>query len=389
MSMKIFLFAALLVGSLGGLRAQESQESDWQRRFEGHIGNGLGITLLLSASVQEDGASTYDGSYYYHKTGVPICLSQVSLDDEGAVRLRENEAFNGSETFTGEWKVKLKGQVVSGTWLSPDGKKQLPIELKESYPAGSVKVVTTALKAVNTLRKNARNQGREIEVRYVQLASESKAAEAINRVLRQDAHNVPTGGEGDAQGEKVPENPSENDILKALTQAAQNTAEVSDDDEFTYVFSAMDEQKVVMNDHGYLTIEYLTWAYEGGAHGNSSKSYRCFDLETGEEVMLLDLIKPGYDKRWAGAAANLFREQRGLKAKDPLTEAGLFEDRLELNETWYLTPGGIGFSYDPYEIGPYAMGYVEFVLPWKDILADVRPDTRVFEFASPIAARAK
>ncbi len=87
-----------------------------------------------------------------------------------------------------------------------------------------------------------------------------------------------------------------------------------------------------------------------------------------------------------GAAA--LREQAGVGPKAPLTDAGLFEDKLELNENWYLMPGGIGYSYDPYEIGPYAAGQISFNLEWKDIAADLKPGSALSEFASRFTKKA-
>ena len=40
-------------------------------------------------------------------------------------------------------------------------------------------------------------------------------------------------------------------------------------------------------------------------------------------------------------------------------------DEIELNGNWYLTVGGIGFSYEPYEVASFAVGFVSYVLPWE------------------------
>jgi hypothetical protein len=52
-------------------------------------------------------------------------------------------------------------------------------------------------------------------------------------------------------------------------------------------------------------------------------------------------------------------------------------------------PGGIGFSYAPYEIGPYALGSIEFILPWKDVIDDLKPGTKVHEMAAKLVGKAK
>lgn len=384
--MKLATLLLIVLGSFSLLRAQDEERLDSGRRFEGVIGEKLNVTLLLESTLQEDGDVSYSGNYHYHKTGVPIRLGQVPGKD-GLLRFHENETNNieGHETFTGQWSVKLEKDGITGTWSSPDGKKKLPISLKESYPAGSARTVTTQLESVQTLRKNGQKKGFEIKVRYVQLAAKSVGAKSINRVLRQDAWNVPVNAEDESP--KVPENPSEKDILAAMRLVPESDAD--EDWEGAYVESVDDSQRVIMNESGFLTVEYNTWTYTGGAHGNYGSSYRSFDMESGQELLLEDLVKPGYEKRWAELGAAELRAQEGVKAATPLTEVGLFEDELELNETWFLTPGGIGFSYDPYEIASYARGMVQFVLPWKDILQDLKPGTKIYEIASRIGAKDK
>ncbi|TDU70973.1 uncharacterized protein DUF4163 [Prosthecobacter fusiformis] len=379
------LFLAAIC-SLGLLHAQEDTSGDAGRRFEGTIGENLKITLLLESTLDEDGETSYDGAYHYHKTGIPISLTQVP-DAGELIRLRENEGSDaeGRETFTGQWAVKLDGTDITGTWSTPDGKKKLPISLRESYPAGSVRVVTTQLESVQTLRKNGGKRGFEIKVRYLQLASRTAAAAEINRVLRQDALNVPVNEDEDPT--HIPENPTEKDILAAMVMKEE--AGEDEDWEAAFVESVDDSQSVMMNESGFLTVEYVTWTYTGGAHGNYGSSYRSFDLESGQELLLEDLVKTGYEKRWATLGAAELLLQQGLKPDAPLTEVGLFEDTLELNETWFLTPGGIGFSYDPYEIGPYGRGMIQFVLPWKDILPDLKPGSRIYDMASRLGAKTK
>jgi len=384
--MKFFTLLLAALGCLNLLHAQDDERRDSNRRFEGTIGEDLKVTLLLETTMGENATPSYGGAYHYHKTGIPIRLGQISGTGE-TIRFRENESQDsqGRETFTGEWAIRLQEDAISGTWSSRDGKKKLPIKLQESYPAGSVPALTTSLEAVQTVGRNGQKRGFDIKVRYVQLLSKSPEIKAVNQMLRQDAWNVPVNTEEEPPA--PPQNPSEKDILANMLAIPESQEE--GDWEGAYVESVDDSQRVLMNENGFLTIEYLTWTYSGGAHGNYTQSYRCFDLKTGKEVYLEDLVRANFEKRWAALGATELRVQQGLKPDAPLTEAGLFEDQLELNETWFLTPGGIGFSYDPYEIGPYARGSIQFVLPWKDILADLEPGTRVFEIASRLATKGK
>ncbi|MFM2166475.1 MAG: hypothetical protein RIS79_846 [Verrucomicrobiota bacterium] len=49
----------------------------------------------------------------------------------------------------------------------------------------------------------------------------------------------------------------------------------------------------------------------------------------------------------------------------------------------------IGFSYAPYENGPYSLGSIELILPWKDVIDDLKPDTKVHEMAAKFVGKAK
>jgi hypothetical protein len=157
---------------------------------------------------------------------------------------------------------------------------------------------------------------------------------------------------------------------------------VTFDPDFNYVDTSDDRLTPVMNSDGFLTIEAHHYEYGGGAHGNYGFAYTVIDLTTGDVVRLADIANEGYAEKWAALGAAELRRQAGAKPDASLEEAGLFENKLELNETWYLLPGGIGFSYDPYEIGSYARGQVGFLLEWKDILQDLKPGTRVHALAS-------
>lgn len=72
------------------------------------------------------------------------------------------------------------------------------------------------------------------------------------------------------------------------------------------------------------------------------------ETTTGHALKLEELVKPGFEKKWAALGAAELRKSSGLKPDAPLTDAGLFEGKLELTANWFLVPGGIGFNYSPY-----------------------------------------
>ena len=53
-----------------------------------------------------------------------------------------------------------------------------------------------------------------------------------------------------------------------------------------------------------------------------------------------------------------------------LMEAGLFEDEIviTLDQDFYIIPGALVLQFDPYEIGPYALGEVTAEIPFEKII---------------------
>jgi hypothetical protein len=107
--------------------------------------------------------------------------------------------------------------------------------------------------------------------------------------------------------------------------------------------------------------------YTGGAHGMRSKNYYVFSLNDRRRLALNDIIqddaKPALDNLVEAALRKLMEIPDWI----PLTEQGFFEDSVDKLEDFFLTPQGLGFQWDPYEIAPYSMGIIELVIPYSEL----------------------
>ncbi|WP_274584297.1 RsiV family protein [Neisseria leonii] len=59
---------------------------------------------------------------------------------------------------------------------------------------------------------------------------------------------------------------------------------------------------------------------------------------------------------------------------------------MALTDNFYFTPQGITFSYTPYELGPYAMGFVVLDIQNSDLAGLIRPSfpkTAIGRFTAP------
>ena len=126
----------------------------------------------------------------------------------------------------------------------------------------------------------------------------------------------------------------------------------------------------------YLTIDYSGYWYGGGAHGMPSSYQRLFDLTTGEELTLKDIYQ-GSEKSFKQLVAEktkedflsyeegyapYFAEDADMVYEEAYEYAGL----TSLNIMFYET--GISVLYAPYEMGPYASGFIDVFISYEELL---------------------
>jgi hypothetical protein len=112
----------------------------------------------------------------------------------------------------------------------------------------------------------------------------------------------------------------------------------------------------------YAVVKRVVDYYRGGAHGMAETFYAVFDRGAGRFVTLADVADEARRAALRGAVADALRERFGLRADEPLTAAGLFEDEVALTGNFFLSAGGIGFHWNPYELAPYSFGAIEVVV---------------------------
>lgn len=368
------------------LRAEAPEPSETWRRFDGIIGKDLGITLYLSENSDSDGGAELSGTYHYHRSGLPIDLEIERVEQSEKLKMRETkwDTANARDIVTGLWDVTLKDKTIDGTWKSPDGKKSLPLHLTESYPKGSVPLRITRLHVANIMQRDPQRTGYERTLSYPQVVGKGKVIDRLNEALRQKVLSF--FSDDDGKHRKKHSSATVADIERQIFAPPDEAIEF--DGDFNFVDTSSHEAHIVTNGDGFLTVEFEHSSYSGGAHGNFGFDYLVLDLTTGDEVELQTQVVKGFEKHWIELGAAALRKNAGVGPNAPLSDAGLFEDKLELNKNWYLMAGGIGYSYDPYEIGPYAAGRISFELEWKDIAGDLKPGSALAEFASRFAKKA-
>ena len=118
---------------------------------------------------------------------------------------------------------------------------------------------------------------------------------------------------------------------------------------------------------GYLSVLLDSYLEEGGAHGMPCREGYVFRVRDGQQVDLTEMsemTRVEWDKLLRARFADLIDKE----------DASLFyEDASERIKTYdmgradyYFAADGIVFYLAPYEIAPYATGYVEILIPYEE-----------------------
>ena len=136
--------------------------------------------------------------------------------------------------------------------------------------------------------------------------------------------------------------------------------------------------KVISQDSALIALEYGGYSFQGGAHGASFTGFINWDPDTKKAVYLKDILVENYKAPLNKIAEGIFRKNEKLKDTSTLARDYFFKDnKFALNENYLITPIGIRFMYNQYEIKPYAAGQTELILIWDTIRGLVKPNAIV------------
>ena len=126
---------------------------------------------------------------------------------------------------------------------------------------------------------------------------------------------------------------------------------------------------VIPSGKGLLAVKIESEDYLGGAHPMRWRKYRTFIAKTGRAADLDGLLLDN-----GRAHLSLLIEQA---AKQSLP-AGEFESggmaTFEPTDEFAVTPEGIMFAFQPYELASYVDSPRDVLLPWNELLIYIKPD---------------
>ncbi len=135
------------------------------------------------------------------------------------------------------------------------------------------------------------------------------------------------------------------------------------DAEYSSLWAYDVDCRVLEQDENFITLSNFIYTFTGGAHGNTYQQYISFDKKTGKELKLSDIVS-NLDE-FNEIAEKEFRIALELGSENFEDLGFWFENnKFSCNDNFYFTENGINFLFNTYEIGPYAVGQVEFSVPY-------------------------
>lgn len=388
-SPSVHLFPAVFAFLLPMLFADDPPEippSEGHRYIvmEGTIGDKLEVRMSLfqtaSAGYKGNEQDAYSGWYEYKHIKEPVRLWGDTWKGMLVMEERPNEYSLAEEEITGSFQGRLEageegGEMkyrYEGTWKSPDGTKALPFVLEERYAPGIIAADYYHFSESLERRRGEVPLRRSAEVTFPQLKGEGEGIAKVNGELRSMAHT---------DYEALQGIPSLQEVERSV-KAPPIGEEGVDWYGFTNAEIYSTEARISYNVKNLISVRFYFDSYTGGAHGNQTDTYATYDLLTGEVLSLDDLLKPGFSGKLIALAEAALRREYDLEEDQPLSDGPLFSNEFQLNDNWFLVPEGLGFSYVPYEIGPYAAGFIRPVVPFFELAPLLREDSPLLRASS-------
>lgn len=147
-----------------------------------------------------------------------------------------------------------------------------------------------------------------------------------------------------------------NDFYQQEEYLSQDTMDMSD----TYNWDIILKNDVVYQGKRFVSFSNETYAYLGGAHGDTQDNYYTFDLETNQLLSASDFFLPN-------KCEEIIELQKQSLEKDDEELGDLWLDGLKCNDNFYLDESGIIFHYNQYEIASYAAGPIDIFISFEEI----------------------
>lgn len=147
------------------------------------------------------------------------------------------------------------------------------------------------------------------------------------------------------------------------------------------IYTLQTKATIIRQDSSLVAMEISGYSFQGGAHGSSLTTFLNWDTKAHKHLSLSDLLIDNYKQPLDSVAEKIFRKQENLSDNESLKNNYFFaKDQFSLNNNFLVTPTGLRFVYNEYEIKPYAAGKTELFIPYAQIKTLLRLNTVISQY---------
>lgn len=333
--------------------ARSAAQDSGGTRFKGNIAQARFEMTLRRAGTE------LNGTYFYIKSGSASLLTlRGKIEANGNFTMQEFDSA-GKQTgeFKGIWKEEpnQSGASLEGEWKKPNAKDWQAFWASEQmlFFSNSTQIIN---KQINESLKAKRI---DLNAEYPELAGGANVS-GFNQVVKTRINR-------DLADFKKAQMSLSAEDLKMFPEGMNSYIELSYNVEYA--------------DNDLISVSFLEGSFTGGAHPNYNTFTITYDLKNGKELKLAELFKPG-SKYLEAVSAYAIKDLQSRKIPDSDENMGLAQDsfadgalpKAENYQSWNLTKKGLMFNFDPYQVGPYAVGPQTVIVPYAVLKEIARAD---------------
>jgi hypothetical protein len=144
------------------------------------------------------------------------------------------------------------------------------------------------------------------------------------------------------------------------------------------VYELESSATVVRQDSSLTTIQVDSYSFSGGAHGNTFTGFINWDAKASKIIKLDDLFVDDYSDKVAAIADKIFHAQDTTILDDNFQMVK--NGKLVLTSNFLVTPIGLTFLYNEYDLKPYSEGQTTLLVPYVQIKSLLRPNTVISQY---------
>ena len=349
-------FAAVIITCLVSIST--IAQVSWYKCFSGKI-DKYDVTIHLHKRAHQ-----YTGYYYYNSTQQPISFIGEDSTRQDTVKLI---AFIPAKQTEENFTFSINGNSCTGKWTNSSG-KTLNFSANEITPTpGWDYVFTKGSIQLRPKLKNSPVAGYEAAAVWPEGDTEQILflKKTINEWYAKDSSTT------DIEQLFIKK---KKEFFDGYLSDNKNVTDSELANAYSFNMEEIQTINVAFQSTQLLTLANASYNYSGGAHGNYATNYLSIDMMKNKKLSLDDILSATGKAQLRRLLEKCFRKEYNLKEAEALTEGGLFENKIEPNKNFFVTRKCIGFSYAPYEIGPYALGEIVIFIPLAELSTYLQVD---------------